>query len=159
MKSFSISAGIVILALIGVSSYAATMDSNHGADHKMHQSGIHSAPPDNRISLELVPAMQRAQLANMRSHLEAVQLIVGLMAANEFEQASRIANSKLGMTDEMRQMCNSFANEDFKNLGLAFHESGNALGDALQTKDVDSSLQALGNTMGFCVQCHAAFRQ
>ena len=46
-------------------------------------------------------------------------------------------------------------NEAFRNLGLAFHKSG----DALQTKDATESLQALHITMGYCVQCHATFRQ
>lgn len=33
------------------------------------------------------------------------------------------------------------------------------LGNALRTKDMSKSLQALHETMGYCVQCHATFRQ
>jgi hypothetical protein len=30
----------------------------------------------------------------------------------------------------MKKMCNMFNNENFRDLGLAFHTSGDALGDA-----------------------------
>lgn len=56
-------------------------------------------------------------------------------------------------------MCDMFENEEFKSLGLAFHKSGDALGEALKTKDITKSLDALHTTMGYCVQCHAAYRQ
>ena len=56
-------------------------------------------------------------------------------------------------------MCNMFDNDDFKNMGLAFHNSGDDLGDVLQTKDTAKSLRALRSTMNYCVQCHASFRQ
>ncbi|MFQ5443362.1 MAG: hypothetical protein ACE5EK_01975 [Nitrospinales bacterium] len=59
----------------------------------------------------------------------------------------------------MKKMCNSFENEEFKNLGLAFHKSGDELGEALKTKDITKSLRALHTTMGYCVQCHTTFRQ
>ena len=95
----------------------------------------------------------------MRSHLEAVQAIVGLIAEGEFAKASEIAHSKLGLTEEMQKMCNMFNNNDFKELGFAFHRSGDLLGDALKTKDTDKSLHALQTTLGYCVRCHAAFRQ
>jgi cytochrome c556 len=59
----------------------------------------------------------------------------------------------------MKMMCNSFENKNFRDLGFAFHESGDALGDALQAHDTDAALRALQATLGYCVQCHAAFRQ
>jgi hypothetical protein len=59
----------------------------------------------------------------------------------------------------MKKMCDMFENEEFKSLGLAFHKSGDALGEALKTKDITKSLDALHTTMGYCVQCHAAYRQ
>jgi len=52
-------------------------------------------------------------------------------------------------------MCNMFDNDEFKRLGLEFHESG----DVLQERNTIKSLQALQNTMNYCVQCHATFRQ
>lgn len=122
--------------------------------HKMHHS-----MNDARLSLGLSPQMKQHQLSNMRSHLEAVQAITGLIAEAEFDSASKIASSKLGLTEEMKQMCNMFNNKEFTALGLAFHESGDVLAEALKTKDTQESLRALNTTLGHCVQCHATFRQ
>jgi hypothetical protein len=59
----------------------------------------------------------------------------------------------------MQKMCGMFRNEEFNQLGLAFHKSGDDLGNALRSKDMAKSLQALHSTMEYCVQCHAKFRQ
>ena len=114
---------------------------------------------DMRTSLGLSAEMKQHQLSNMREHVEAVQSIIGLMSENKFEDASKIAHGKLGLTPEMQKMCSMFNNEKFMTLGLAFHKSGDDLGNALQTKDVAASLRALNKTMQYCVECHATFRQ
>jgi len=127
------------------------------SSHMVHQgmAGI----SDKRISLGLGPQQKQHQLANMRSHLEAVQSIVGMIAENRFDEASVVAHEKLGLTPEMKAMCNMFENKDFKAMGLAFHQSGDALGDTLTTKNLKQSLQALHTTMNYCIQCHATYRQ
>jgi hypothetical protein len=126
------------------------MDSHH--HHAMQAT-------DTRTSLGLSPQMKQHQLANMREHVAAIKSIVGLMAESRFEEAAGIAHAKLGLTPEMQQMCGMFGNDAFKALGLAFHKSGDDLGDALQTGDVNASLRALNKTMEYCVTCHATFRQ
>jgi len=133
-----------------VAEEGATMD---------HQAMHHQHIMDDRVSLDLSPEMKQHQLTNMRSHVEAIKNIVGLIAENKFDDASKIAHDKLGLTPEMKEMCNMFDNEKFKTLGLAFHKSGDDLGDALQTKDVNTSLRALNTTMGYCVECHSTYRQ
>jgi len=116
-------------------------------------------PKDNRISLNLSQQMKQHQLMNMRSHVNAVKSIINLLSTNQFEKASEVAHSKLGLTEEMRKMCTSFKNKEFTNMGLAFHKSADKLGEILKTKNKDKSLQALSTTMNFCVNCHATFRQ
>ena len=156
MKRIMMSIGILLFAGVAFNSFAADKD------HTMEQMRRHhrmQSINDKRISLGLSPAMKQHQLSNMRSHVEAVQSIIGLLAEGSFDKASHIAHSKLGLTEEMKKMCNMFENEAFRNLGLAFHKSGDELGDALQTKNMTKSLRALNTTMGCCVQCHAAFRQ
>lgn len=123
----------------------------------MHQHDMNMA--DSRISLDLPAPMKQHQLSNMREHVEAIKSIVGLMAENKFEDASKIAHSKLGLSPEMQAMCGMFNNENFNKLGLAFHKSGDELGDALQSKDVNTSLRALNKTMQYCVTCHTTYRQ
>ena len=91
--------------------------------------------------------------------MAATQAIISLLAEEKFDKASKISSAKLGLTDEMKQIYDLSKNEDFKKLGLAFHNSADELGTALQTKDMKKSLQALSITMGYCVQCHKKFRQ
>lgn len=81
------------------------------------------------------------------------------MAESKFEEAAGIAHARLGLTPEMQQMCGMFGNDAFKALGLAFHKSGDDLGNALHSGDVNASLRALNKTMDYCVTCHATFRQ
>ncbi len=150
MKTVSQLLSIMLLS-VAATSYAAEGDS---VQH-MHHHGM----MDNRISLDLSPEMKQHQLSNMRSHVQAVQSIVGLLSAGDFDKASQVAHTQLGLTDEMRKMCSSFKNEKFNQLGLAFHKSGDELGNALQSKDMNKSLQALHDTMTYCVECHATFRQ
>jgi hypothetical protein len=126
------------------------------AEEHMHSG---NAMDDKRISLNLSPMMKQHQLTNMRSHVEAIQSIVELISEGDFDNASKIAHAKLGLTEEMKQMCNMFSNQDFTKLGMEFHKSADELGDVLEKRDVNLSLKALNKTMGYCVQCHAAFRQ
>jgi len=142
----------------GAAMTVCAQDKNSMVANTMHHNMTHSAN-DERISLGLLPAQKQHQLSNMRTHVDAVRDIVGFIAAEEFEKASQTAHTKLGLTEEMKMMCDSFGNEDFKKLGIAFHKSGDALGDVLQTKDANASLRALNTTLGYCVQCHATFRQ
>ena len=156
IKRVAILFGVLFLAGMTVISRAEDKDGSTG--QMTHHNMIHSMN-DGRTSLGLSPEMKQHQLLNMRSHVEAVRAIIGLMAQGEFGKASQTAHSKLGLTVEMKKICNRFKNENFRDLGLAFHKSGDALGDALKTKDTEKSLQALHTTMGYCVQCHATFRQ
>lgn len=71
------------------------------------------------------------------------------MAKNDFDKASEVAHSKLGLSEEMKKMCDMFENEDFKKLGMALHKSGDELGDVLSGKQVKQSLEALSITLGY----------
>lgn len=151
--------GLALLAAFSVSGFAAdgdmeSMMQHNGMSHE-HMRDL----MDTRISLNLSPEMKQHQLQNMRSHLEAVQTITGLLAKRKFDQAAQIAHTKLGLTDEMKKMCSMFGNAKFRRLGLAFHKSGDELGNILSTRNLNKSLQALNVTMSYCVQCHATFRQ
>ncbi len=114
---------------------------------------------DNRTSLGLSAKIKHRQLVNMRAQMAATQAIIGLLAEEKFEKAAKISRAKLGLTDEMKQIYGLSKNEDFKKLGLDFHNSADELATTLQSKDLKKSLQALRNTMGYCVQCHNKFRQ
>ncbi len=147
-----------ILFSVGISITSVAED-NDNAIGQMEHHKMMSPINDGRISLGLSPQRKVRQLSNMRSHIVAIQTILGLIVHGDFNAASKIAHSKLGMTEEMKKMCKMFDNDDFKKLGLKFHKSADALGDVLETKDMNKSLRALHTTMGYCIQCHAMFRQ
>jgi len=147
----------MMLCFVGTAQISNASEENSSAGEMMHHDM--KQINDGRISLGFSPEMKQRQLATMRFHLEAVQAIVSLIAEREFDKASTIAHSQLGLTEEMQKMCNMFSNNEFKTLGLAFHKSGDDLGDALKTQDTKKSLLALHNTLGYCTQCHATFQQ
>jgi len=162
MKKLMITTGAALL--VGFSFHALAGDHEDSMHGMMHQQGMsmmkgHPMAGDRRISLNLSAKMKQHQLENMRSHLEAVQSIIGLLAKGDYDKASSIAHHKLGLTPEMKKMCNMFTNNDFRQMGLAFHQSADKLGDILKKGDRNQSLRALNTTMNFCVQCHATFRQ
>ncbi len=166
MKRFMMLFGAVCTLGISISAYG--MDKADGMESMMqhHQMSQHyqmmhmmKAGSDKRTSLQLPEQMKGQQLAMMREHLEAVNDIIADIAAGKFDAASQTAHQKLGLTPEMKKMCNMFGNDDFRKLGLAFHKSADHLGDVLKTGDLKRSLSALHITMNSCVQCHATFRQ
>lgn len=148
---------ISIAALVSIASLNPALAAEEMMRHGNHHHEMSAM--DTRISLELSPEMKQHQLANMRGHVEAIKSIVGLMAEKKFAEASSVAHSQLGLTPEMQSMCDMFSNENFRKQGYAFHKSGDELGDVLKTKNVNKSLHALNKTMGYCVECHATFRQ
>lgn len=132
--------------------------------HKMHEmpgGAMHGGQmmEDKRIPLNLPPMMAQHQKANMREHLKAVNEVVRYIGTKDFALASKTAHEKLGMTAQMKQMCDNMPNETFRTMALDFHQSGDALAEALKTKDNERSLKALDTVLTKCTSCHEMFRQ
>jgi hypothetical protein len=144
----------VLCGLVGVNSVFANDEQMQMGSHHHDMNMM-----DMRTSLGVTGEMKQHQLSNMRGHVEAIKTIVGLMSESKFEEASKIAHEQLGLTPDMQAMCGMFNNAKFEKLGLAFHKSGDELGDTLKTKDVNASLRALNKTMQYCVECHATYKQ
>lgn len=138
---------------------------NHKVEEKKVEKSTEQCPMqtmevnDARVSLKLNPMQKKHQLMNMRSHLESVQKIITLLSADKYDEASVIAYDNLGTTTQMKLMCASFGNKDFENLGLEFHKSADKMSEIFKTKNKQKSLDALSNTMNYCVQCHATYKQ
>jgi len=114
---------------------------------------------DERTSLGLSPMMKVHQLANMREHLKGVHMIIKGIASGDFEQASKTAHKKLGLTPEMKKNCAMMPSPAFVEMAMAFHHAGDELGDVLLTKDAAKSLSALEGVLARCTSCHDQFRQ
>ncbi len=152
---------VAALCVVGTTAVAADMSGPgmQGGMGMQRGMGGMGMQPDERISLGVQGPRKQHQLAMMRSHLEAVSDIVDALARGEFDSAAQTAQMKLGMTPQMKRMCNGFQNEDFRNLALAFHASADDLAKALKTHDTSASLQALHVTMQYCTSCHSTYRQ
>jgi len=179
MKAWMI-VGVVSLAVCSANAVAADAPAAPGMGMgKMMMGGGMQPAAEERESAGIPEQMKPQHLARMRSHLEAVHDIIDAMARGEFDKASETARTGLAMRGMgggkgmgmgagkgpgMSQgggmgMCKGMNNEEFKSLGMAFHESAGKLAEVLKTGDEKKSLQALSNTMNYCIQCHAAYRQ
>jgi len=92
--------------------------------------------------------MKQLSLASMRNYLDAVRRIIEAMPTDQFEHASHIASKDRVLTKQMKRMRDSLNNKSFTKIGSAFQRSG----------DTQRSLQALNETMAYCVSCHATYR-
>jgi len=187
MKSVWMLMGVAGLTLGSLNVMAAdTVDAQAGMRMGQMQGGM---PPvaDERESAGIPEQMKTRHLARMRNHLEAVHDIVDAMARGEFGEASKTARQQLTMRPGMGKgmgrgmdgkgmgmgkgmdgkgmgggmMCSKggMTSEDFKSIGMAFHNSAEKLADVLEKGEMKASLHALGDTMNYCIQCHATFRQ
>lgn len=152
-------------------------DEHRGASHHDHMEGEgdsadgkvervpggtaheHADRKDGRISLGLSPMMRSHQHAEMREHFKGVQMIVKGISEGDFETASKAAHEKLGLTPEVAKMCDLMPNQQFREIGIAFHNAGDELGEVLLKRDVTSSLKSLEAVLAKCASCHEKFRQ
>jgi len=163
MKTLWMLIGIAGLSLAGGNAIAAD-SMNHGLGMQMGRmmGGGMQPMPDERVSAGIPEQMKVRQKAKMRLHLEAVRDIIDAIAAGDFDQASKTATEHLTMrkrkNKQMEKMCKG-VDPDFKAIGMGFHESGAQLAEILKQGDTKKSLIALSNTMNYCIQCHATYRQ
>jgi cytochrome c556 len=131
-----------------------------GADHIPMQKMDVTQDNDDRQSLGIKGTMKGVhQLSNMRAHMTALAEIVKYMNSDQYDEASTVAQEKLGLTVSMNSMCGSFGSKSFEAMGVTFHKSADALAQTLKTKDHKKSMIALEKVMNGCVLCHSTFKQ
>ena len=159
---------VAFLAIIGLFFTSCNSNKNNKQDkkvstkmHNHNQMIMHNikVTVDTRIALNVSPDKAQHQLMNMRNHVMAVQSIINYLSQDEYDKASEVAATKLGLTDEMKMMCSSFGNTEFEKLGVEFHNNADKMSEIFKTKNKNKSLEALALTMNSCVNCHAAFKQ
>ena len=138
---------------------AAALASTAGAQQHMPPSGG-AAPFDARKPLPLTAVMAEHQKRNMREHLAVVQEIVAALAADDLAAAGSAAR-KIGYSESMAQMCRHMGGgaPGFTEMALLFHRTADAITAAAGRGDKPGATRALGETLGTCVGCHAAWRQ
>jgi hypothetical protein len=162
----SVALGLV-LAMPGALALAQHSETqhNHAAAHDQPAPGAAHAAMDHRVAVTFPAELRTHTLANMRDHLLALQQIQAALASGKFDQASNLAEQRLGMSSLTAHGAHEVAQympQGMQNAGSGMHRSASRLAkaalDASVTNDVRPALAALADVTGNCVACHAGYR-
>jgi hypothetical protein len=171
-------ATVTALALMG-QAHAQTAASTP-SEHQMHMATIAS---DTRQQLEFPAPMKARMLSNMRDHLQVISEVIDSMSRGQFSQASKIANSRLGLDSpsaegcrpqtnsssaqmstptSMEQMMAQFMPEGMRNIGLSMHTSASdfsvSAAESAMSGDGKPAWAALARVTQNCVACHSVYK-
>lgn len=151
--------------LAGAAGFALAADDMH--QHQMPTGGraAQQASTDERQLVVYPEALRIRTLANMRDHLLALSEIQAALAANDFDRAADIAESRLGMNSLGLHGAHEvapFMPEGMQLAGSALHHAASrfalAAKDAGVTGDGKPALAALATMVQTCTACHSAYR-
>jgi len=129
-----------------------------------------AAPPaagqgDARQLVKFPEPMRLHTITSMRDHLLALQEIDVALSKSDFDNASRIAEQRLGMSSLELHGASHIAPympQGMQDIGTQMHRSASRFAveaqNASVSNDVRPALAALGIVMQQCVACHAAYR-
>ena len=146
----------MLLALVSVSASAQT---------HQHPSAAAGQTADSRQLVDFPEPMRIHTIANMRDHLLALQEIDEALAKGEFDKASNIAETRLGMSSLEAHGAAHIAPympKGMQEIGTNMHQAASRFAVEAQNasvgNDVRPALAALAGVMRQCVACHAAYR-
>ena len=148
---------------------AGPMMVQHGhMDRAKPSSSQKSTKSDPRQLVPLPDPMREHMLANMRDHLATLDTMIGDLAHNHFDAASKLLEERLGMSSlslhHAAEMAPYFP-QPMRDVGTSMHHGASRLALALQNasvaqsfdamRDVNASLHELTSS---CVACHSGYR-
>jgi len=150
----------VVLATVGAQAiWANAQPQQHDMTAPSTGSG------DARQLVKFPEPMRLHTLSSMRDHLLSLQEIDVALSKNDFDQASRVAEQRLGMSSLERHGAAHIASympQGMQTIGTAMHRAASQFAVEVQNasvrNDVRPALAALGTVMQQCVACHAAYR-
>ncbi|MGE5546510.1 MAG: hypothetical protein ACM33T_06420 [Solirubrobacterales bacterium] len=127
------------------------------------------ARADDQRQMVTMPApMQEHMLASMRDHLATLGEILSALAAERFDDAAKVAESRLGMSSYGLHGAAHMAPympDGMKQAGNALHHAASRFALAAQEVDLDRSYSgmrrltaALDEMTAACNACHAGYR-
>ena len=123
------------------------------------------AQGDARQLVSFPEAMRVHTIANMRDHLLALQEIDVALSRNDFDQAAKVAEGRLGMSSlELHGAAHiaPYMPQGMQDIGTQMHRAASRFAveaqNASVSNDVRPALAALGIVMQQCVACHSAYR-
>ncbi len=119
------------------------------------------AEEDERKMVKLPEMMQSHMLANMRNHLETINLVLLQLANGELDKAADTTEQRLGMSSLDKHGAEHLARfmpEGMKKAGTAMHHAASRFALRAQEGEVLPAYKALQDVTAACVACHAAYR-
>jgi hypothetical protein len=123
------------------------------------------AQGDARQLVTFPEPMRLHTITNMRDHLRALQEIDYALSKSDFDEASRVAEQRLGMSSlELHGAAHiaPYMPQGMQDIGTAMHRSASRFAveaqNASVSNDVRPALAALSTVMQQCVACHAGYR-
>jgi hypothetical protein len=156
----------LILALIVAAAGATAYALLGGAQTPQHDMAAMGAPSgDTRQLVKFPEPMRLHTITSMRDHLLSLQQIDDALSKNDFDQASRVAEQRLGMSSLELHGASHIAPympQPMQDIGTAMHHAASRFAveaqNASVSNDVRPALAALSTVMQQCVACHAAYR-
>jgi len=126
------------------------------------------AAEDNRELVEMPPMMQENMLANMRSHLVALNEIFAALAEGNIDQATEVAEAKLGMSSmELHGSAHiaPYMPKEMAAIGAQLHSTASRFVIVAQDAELNPSKEAqreiykaLAEMTVQCNACHQGYR-
>lgn len=163
---------LVLAAALGIGLVGAARSADEAARHDHHHTSQDAAAAaasvpmkDQRLLVRYPDALRIHTLANMRDHLQTLGAIQAALAAGAFDQASELAETRLGMSSLQMHGAHEVARfmpQGMQDAGTAMHRAASQFAlvakDASATGDLKPVLAAMSRLNQTCVSCHARFR-
>lgn len=148
------------------SALAAEMaDHDHRHEHVAATAQRQGGAKDARQFVKFPEPLRIHTLANMRDHLLTMAEIQGALASGAFDEASDLAERRLGMSSLEMHGAHEVAKympRGMQDAGTAMHHTASqfaiAAKDASATGDIKPVLASLAKLNQTCVACHATYR-
>jgi hypothetical protein len=166
LKAAAVATTIVLTLLSGCANPSA-VHAGHGQVSSAGPGRLVAAPmaDDGRVPVAFPDMMKSHTLANMRDHLLALAEIQDRLARGAFDEASDIAEQRLGMSSLALHGAHevaAFMPQGMQDAGTAMHRSASRFAlvarDASATGELKAALAALAAVSQTCVGCHAGYR-
>lgn len=125
--------------------------------------GGQSSAEDPRQLVSMPAEAQQLLRKDMIDHLTVLNQIFAHLAANELQQASELAESRLGNSSMGRHRGTGmgpgrFMPPEMHRLGIGMHQAASDFAATATHEKPADAYGALQGVTSFCVACHASFR-
>lgn len=138
---------------------------HHDASAPATAASVAMTTSDGRELVRYPDAMRLHTLANMRDHLRTIGDIQAALARGAFDDASQLAEGRLGMTSLALHGAHAlerYMPAGMQAAGAAMHRAASRFSvvakDASVTGDLKAALGSLAALSQTCVACHDAYR-